>query len=53
MSDLRWASTTGLDQHHRMEYLIGQGVYAGQDLRDLIDQAIEFWQHHLDQIDLL
>ncbi len=53
MSDLRWASITELDQHHRMEYLIGQGVYAGQDLRDLIYQATEFWQYHLDQIDRL
>ncbi len=50
-ADIGWASITGLDGRHRMEYLLKSGAYNGRDFRDLMNEAISFWDYHLNQIE--
>ena len=52
-AEISWASITGLDGSHRMEYLVNSGVYGGRDFRDLIAESIDFWNYHLTQIEKL
>ena len=51
-SKINWASITDMDKNHRMEYIIDDGHFKGVDFRDLIDDSIEFWEHHLNQISI-
>lgn len=45
---INWQSNTTLDNQHSMAYEMEDGVYSGRDIRELIREAIEFWQVHLD-----
>jgi hypothetical protein len=50
-ADIGWASITGLDGRHRMEYILKSGTYEGRDFRDLMNEAISFWDYHLFQME--
>jgi hypothetical protein len=34
-----------------MEYLIKNGEFAGNDIRDLIKESIEFWEKYVEELE--
>jgi len=50
---INWQSITTFDKQHRMAYEFADGIYEGRDIRDLIRESIEFWQHHLEEMSKL
>ena len=51
-SSVSWASITACDtKEHRMEYLIKNGEFAGNDIRDLIKESIEFWEKYVEELE--
>lgn len=53
ISHTEWASITDLEKNHRMEYLINEGFFKGEDFRKIVLKSIEFWKTHLASIEKL
>ena len=53
LSKLGWSSITDLEGNNRMEYLIQEGLYAGKDIRNLIQESLQFWTYHLNELEKL
>ncbi|PUE23719.1 hypothetical protein [Limnohabitans sp. Jir72] len=48
---IEWESNTDLEKNHSMEYLMKEGIFKGNDFRELVGQSIEFWEKHLTLIE--
>jgi len=53
--ELAYVDAAGVSRVDRVPfslYLLDEGPFAGEDARDVAEQAIAFWEHHLADIEL-
>jgi hypothetical protein len=48
-----WASVTDLSKKHHMEYLLKNGIFEGEDFRNLMKESLDFWELHIATIEKL